>query len=98
MSCQLWHGRTYRGKVERGFDNLQSILLCGSSTKSAQTGTVETKTDASFEATKHLLLTALQLLSAAKVLEEYTKIIGNHQSSCIMISKKSPHIKNISCP
>jgi hypothetical protein len=88
MSCQLWHKRTYWGKVERGFDNLKSMLSCRSLTKSAHTETVQTNTDARIEATKHLLLTASRLLSAAKMSEEYTTIIGNHQSSHIRYIKR----------
>jgi hypothetical protein len=46
-----------------------------------------------FEAIKHLLLTALRLLSAANVLKEYIKVICSDQSSCTLIAKKSQHLK-----
>jgi hypothetical protein len=47
---------------------------------------------------KHLLLTALQFLSAANVLEEYIKVICSNQSSCTLIAKKSQHLQNYIVP
>jgi hypothetical protein len=73
MSQQLVHGHTDKRSVGSGFKHLQSIISSGSCSKSTSAGIVQTKTDAKLESTKDLLLTALQLLSAAKVLEEYTE-------------------------
>ena len=47
---------------------------------------------------KHLLLTALQLLSAANVLKEYIKVICSDQSSRTLIVKKSQHLKKYIVP
>ncbi len=89
MSRQLEYGRTYQGKMERGLEHLQPIVLGSGTSKSASTAPIQTKNDTKFEATKHLLLTALQLESAAIVLEEYIKVICNVESSCTLILKKS---------
>ena len=72
------------GEVDIGFKHLQSIISSGSSRKSTFNCSVKSKTDSKFEARKHLLLTALWLLSAANVLEEYIEdikvISSNHPS------------------
>ena len=47
---------------------------------------------------KHLLLTALRLLSAADVLEEYIKVISSNHSSCWLINKKLQHMKRYLVP
>ncbi len=83
------------GEVDSGFEHLQSIISCGSSGKSTFYFSVQTKTDSKFEATKHLLLTALRLLSAAYVLEEYIKVISSDQSSRWLINKKLQHMRYI---
>jgi hypothetical protein len=79
--------------VNSGFEHLQSIISCGSSGKSTFNCSIQTKTDSKFEATKHLLLTASRLLSAANVLEEYITVISSNQSSCWLIKKKLQHMK-----
>jgi hypothetical protein len=98
MSQQLVHGHTDKRSVDSEFKHLQSIMSCGSCSTSTLARTVQTKTDARFEATKHLLLTALQLLSAAKVLEEYTEVICSNESSCTLITKKSKQLKKYIVP
>ena len=74
MSRQLAYGRTCGGGVGSTFEHLQSIVSSGSSSKSMSMCSILTKTDAKFEATTHLLLTALRLLSTANVLDEYVKL------------------------
>jgi hypothetical protein len=98
MSRQLAYGRSLWGKVDSGFEHLQSIISCGSSSKSTSNCSVRTKTNVRFEAMKHLLLTALQLLSAANVLKEYIKVICSDQSSRTLIVKKSQHLKKYIVP
>ncbi len=70
MSQQLKYGQMYRGKMERGLKHLQSIVSGSGTSKSVSTAPIQMKNNAKFEATKHLLLTASQLESAAIVLEE----------------------------
>ncbi len=98
MSRQLAYRRTCQGKVDRGFKHLQSLISCRSSRKSTSSYSLQTKTNARFKVTKHLLLTALWLLSAANVLEEYTKVICSNQSSHTLISNKSHHLKKYIVP
>ena len=76
-----------RGEVDSGFDQLRSIISCGSTGKSTSNRPVKTKTDAKFEAAQHLLLTASRLSSAANVLEGYFKEINSDQSSRLLISR-----------
>jgi hypothetical protein len=66
--------------------------------KSTSNCSVQTKTNVRFEATKHLLLTASWLLSAANVLEEYIKVICSNQLSQTLITKKSQHLKKYIVP
>ncbi len=98
MSPQLAYGRSFLGKVDSGFKHQQSIISCGSSSKSTSNCSVLTKTNVRFEAMKHLLLTALRLLSVANVLEKYIKVICSDQSSCTLITKKSQHLKKYIVP
>ncbi len=93
MSRQLAYGHSLWGKVDSGFEHLQSIISCGSSSKFTSNSSVQTKTNVRYEAMKHLLLTALRLLSATNVLEEYIKVICSNQSSRTLIAKKSQHLK-----
>ena len=79
--------RIMRGEVDSGFDQLRSIISCGSTGKSTSNRPVKTKTDAKFEAAQHLLLTASRLSSAANVLEGYFKEINSDQSSRLLISR-----------
>jgi hypothetical protein len=81
MSWQLVHGRTRGGGVGSAFEHLQSIVSSCSSTKSTSNCSIQTKTDAKFDATTHLLLTASRLSSAANVLDEYVKVISSDESS-----------------
>ena len=62
------------------FEHLQSIVSSRSSTKSTSNCSIQTKTDAKFDATTHLLLTASRLSSAANVLDEYVKVISSDES------------------
>jgi hypothetical protein len=98
MLQQLWYGRTNHETVDRGFEDLQSIMYCGSNSKSGLTSSIKTKTDTQFKATKHLLTTASWLESAAKVLEAYTKILCNNQTSRYVISKRSHLVKRYIIP
>ncbi len=84
--------------MEQGLEHLQSIMSGSGTSKSASTAPTQTKNDTKFEATKHLLLTALQLKSAAIVLEEYIKVICNVTSSRSLILKKSQHLKKYIVP
>ncbi len=77
--------------MNSGFKDLQSIISCGSAGKSTFNRPVKTKTDSIFEAAQHLLLTALRLLSATTVLEEYIKEIPSDQSSRSLINRKTQH-------
>ena len=81
MSRQLVHGRTRGGGVGSAFEHLQSIVSSRSSTKSTSNCSIQTKTDAKFDAITHLLLTASRLSSAANVLDEYVKVISSDESS-----------------
>ena len=47
---------------------------------------------------KHLLLTALLLLSATNVLEEYIEVISSNRSSRRLINKKLQHTKRCIVP
>ncbi len=58
MSWPLWYGRIQQERVDRGFEDLQSIMYCGSNNKTGTTSLIKTKTDVQFKATKHLLTTA----------------------------------------
>ena len=78
--------------------HLQSIVSSRSSTKSTSNCSIQTKTDAKFDATTHLLLTASRLLSAANVLDEYVKVISSDESSRSLINKKSQHMKRYIVP
>ncbi len=80
------------------FEHLQSVISCGSSRKSTSICSFQTKTNARFEATTHLLLNASRLLSATIVLKEYTRVICSNQSSRSLISKKSQHLKKYIVP
>ncbi len=84
--------------MERGLEHLQSIVSGSGTSKSASTAPIQTKNDTKFEATKHLLLTASRLESAAIVLEVYIKVICNVESSCTLILKKSQHLKKYIVP
>ncbi len=84
--------------MERGLEHLQSIVSGSGTSKSVSTAPIQTKNDAKFEATKHLLLTVLQLESAAIVLEEYIKVICNVESSRTSIVEKSQHLKKYIVP
>ena len=88
MSRQLVHGHT-RGGVGSAFEHLQNIVSSHSSTKSTSNCSIQTKTDAKFDETTHLLLTASRLSSAANVLDEYLKVISSDESSRSLINKKS---------
>ena len=98
MSRQLVYGRTRGGGVGSAFEHLQSIVSSRSSTKSTSNCSIQTKTDAKFDATTHLLLTASRLLSAANVLDEYVKVISSDESSRSLINKKSQHMKRYIVP
>jgi hypothetical protein len=67
--------------VGSAFNHLQFIVSSGSSSKLTSNCSIQTKSDAKFEATAHLLLTASWLLSAANVLDEYVKAISSDESS-----------------
>jgi hypothetical protein len=97
MTRQLMYGQRHRGKLDRGFEELQSIMS-GSGTSKATSHPIQTKTDSMFESTKHLLMTASRLESAAKVLGECFKIFGDNQSSRSLISKRSQHLKRYIVP
>ncbi len=84
--------------MERGLEHLQSIVSGSGTSKSVSTAPIQTKNDAKFEATKHLLLAALRLESAAIVLEEYIKVICNVESSRTLIVKKSKRLKKFIMP
>jgi hypothetical protein len=84
--------------VDSGLELLQSIISCGSSSKSTSNCSIQTKTDVRFEATKQLFLTVMQLLSAANVFKEYIKVICSDQSSCTLIANKSQHMKKYIVP
>jgi hypothetical protein len=86
------------GGVSIGVKHLQSILSSGSSSKSSSNCSIQTKTDATFKATMHLLQTASRLLSSANVLDEYVKVNSSDESSCALINKKSRHVKRYSVP
>ena len=73
MSQQLVYGRSRGGGVGSASKHLQSIVSSRNSTKSTSNCSIQTMTDAKFDATTHLLLTASRLLSAANVLDEYVK-------------------------
>jgi len=97
VTAACFHGRT-RGGVGSAFEHLQSIVSSRSSTKSTSNCSIQTKTDAKFDATTHLLLTASRLLSAANVLDEYVKVISSDESSRSLINKKSQHMKRYIVP
>ena len=80
------------------FEHLQSIVSSRSSTKSTSNCSIQTKTDAKFDAITHLLLTASRLSSAANVLDEYVKVISSDESSCSLINKNSQHMKRYIVP
>jgi hypothetical protein len=98
MSQQLAYGLFCQGKVNSGFEHLQSIISCGSSSKSTSKCSIQTKTNVRFEVTKHLLLTASRLLSVANMLEEYIKVTCSDQSSCTLIAQKSQQLKKYIVP
>jgi hypothetical protein len=79
--------RQHRERVDRGVEDLQSIMSGGSEDKSTSPCATHTKTDKQFEETKRLLMVATRLESAANVLEDCTKIFCNKQSS------RSQHVK-----
>jgi len=81
MSRQLVHGHTCGGGVGSAFEHQQSIVSSCSSTKLTSNCSIQTKTDAKFDATTHLLLTASHLSSDANVLDEYAKVISSDKSS-----------------
>ena len=97
MPGPLWYGSTHRETVERGFEDLQSIMS-GSKDKSASMSMVKTKADIQLDATMRLLTIALRLESAANVLEECTKIFCNNESSRQAISKRSQTVKRYILP
>ena len=97
MPGPLWYGSTHRVIVERGFENLQSIMS-GSKDKSASMSMVKTKADIQLDATMRLLTIALRLESAANVLEECTKILCHSQTSRHLISKRSQQVKRYIIP
>ncbi len=84
--------------MDRGFEDFQSIINCGNNSMIVSTCSIQTKTDTQFEATKHLLMTMSQLESATYVLEEYTKILCNNQTSRYLTSKRSQHVKRYIIP
>jgi hypothetical protein len=96
MPEPLWYGSTHWGTVERSFEDLQSIMS-GSKDKSASTPMIKTKADLQLDATMRLLTIALRLESAANVLEEWTKIFCNNESSRQAISKRSQTVKVKRC-
>ncbi len=98
MLRPLWYGCTHWETVDRGFEDLQSIMYCGSISKSISISSIKTETDTQFKATKHLLMTASRLESAANVLEEYTKILCNTQTSRHLILKRSQQLKRYIIP
>ena len=97
MPGPLWYGSTHRETVERGFEDLQSIMS-GSKDKSASMSMVKTKADIQLNATMRLLTIALRLESAANVLEECTKLFCNNQTSRQVISKRSQTVKRYILP
>jgi len=98
MSQQLAYGRTRGEGVGSAFDHLQSIVSSGSSSKLTSNCSIRTNSDAKFEATAHLLLTASWLLSADSVLDEYVKVISSDESIRSLINKKSQHMKRYIVP
>ena len=84
--------------MSSGFEHLQSTLSSGSSSKLMFNCSIRTKTDAKLKATRHLLLTASRLLSAANVLDEHVKVISSDESSCSLINKRSQHMKRYIVP
>jgi hypothetical protein len=56
---------------------------------------IQTKSDVQFEATKELFVTANNLERAAKVMEDYTKLFINIETSQNEIITKSRQLKNI---
>jgi hypothetical protein len=97
MTRQLVYGQNHRGKLDRGFEELQSIMS-SSGTRLATSRPIQTKTDSLFESTKQLFTTASWLESAAKVLEECIKIFGDNQSSRSAVSKRSQNLKRYIVP
>jgi hypothetical protein len=95
MLRPLRYGRIHQETVDRGFEDLQSIMYCGSISKSVSTYSIKTKTDTQIKATKHLLTTASWLESVANVLEEYRKILCNNQTSRHLILKRSQVMRYI---
>ena len=63
-----------KNKVNRGYDNYQSISGGGGATTSDSPVPIRTKSGVRFEATKELLITASNLERAAKVLDNYTRL------------------------
>ncbi len=85
--------------MDSGFEHLWAIISCGSAGKSTfNCHVVKTKTDSKFEAAQHLLLTASRLSSATNVLEGYIKEINSDQSSHLLISRKTQHLKRYIVP
>ena len=74
MTRQLMYGRSHRGKLDRGFEELQ-LIMSGSGTSKATSRPIQTKTDSMFESTKHLLTTASRLKSAAKFWRNASKYL-----------------------
>ncbi len=74
MTRQLVYGQSHQGKLDRGFEELQSIMS-GSGTSKATSRPIQTKTDSMFESTKHLLTTASRLKSAAKFWRNASKYL-----------------------
>ena len=100
MSRQLYYGRIHRDTADRGYEHLRSITDAKNTKKSSDgyTRSALTKSDAKFEATKHLYLTATRLNNAAKVLEEYCGVFSDKLASRTKIVQKSQHLKRYIVP
>ena len=70
-----------RNEVDSGYDNYQSISGGGRDTASDSPVSIRTKSDVRFDATKELLITASNLERAAKVLDDYTRLFINVDTS-----------------
>ena len=69
MSRQLYLGWAHPAKADQGYGHLQSLTACGD-LKKGGSEPILTKTDAKFEATKHLYITASYPINIVKVLGE----------------------------
>jgi len=65
---KLWHGRVHRSEANSAYEDLQSIYNSEDRGNKGATKPVITKTDAQFEACKHLFATSARFRDAANVM------------------------------